>query len=92
MKGLHLLIFGTVQGVFFRKATLQKATELKLTGWVRNRKEGTVEVQAEGSEEALIQLLQWCGKGPPRSKVEKVRTQWSKFSGQFTSFEIHQSV
>ena len=92
MKGLHLLIFGTVQGVFFRKSTLQKATELKLTGWVRNRKDGTVEVQAEGSEEALIQLLQWCGKGPPRSKVEKVSTQWSKFSGQFTSFEIHQTV
>ena len=92
MKGLHLLIFGTVQGVFFRKSTLQKATELKLKGWVRNRKEGTVEVQAEGPEEALIQLLQWCGKGPPTSKVEKVRTEWFEFSGQFTSFEIHRTL
>ena len=54
MKGLHLLIFGTVQGVFFRKSTQQKALALGLVGWVRNRKEGTVEVYAEGEEEGEV--------------------------------------
>ena len=91
MKGLHLLIFGTVQGVFFRKSTHLEAIKLKLNGWVRNRKDGSVEVYAEGPEDALIQLLQWSGKGPPMSKVVKVTTTWSKFSDEFNAFEIRQT-
>jgi acylphosphatase len=91
MKGLHLLIFGTVQGVFFRKSAHVEATKLKLKGWVRNRKNGSVELYAEGGEDSLVKMLHWCGKGPPMSKVVRVTTTWSEFSDEFNSFEIRQT-
>jgi acylphosphatase len=88
MKGLHLLIFGRVQGVYFRKSTQEIASKLRLMGWVRNRKEGQVEIYVEGEETALIQLLQWCGKGPRMAKVIKVSTNWTEPQGKYTSFDI----
>ena len=91
MKGLHLLIFGTVQGVFFRKSTQQKALALGLVGWVRNRKEGTVEVYAEGEEEGLISLLKWCGNGPKLAKVTRVDASWQESGGHVTSFDIRRT-
>jgi len=91
MKGLHLLIFGTVQGVFFRKSTQEQATHLKLSGWVRNRRDGSVEVYVEGKEEQLIALLQWCGQGPPMAKVIRVDVGWQEFKDFFTSFEIRRT-
>ena len=88
MKGLHLLIFGTVQGVYYRKSTQQIASTLRLKGWVRNRKEGQVELYAEGTETDLIQLLQWCGKGPKMAKVVQVDTEWTEAKGKYSSFSI----
>ena len=92
MKGLYLLIFGTVQGVFFRKSTQEQAVHLRLCGWVRNRTDGTVEVYAEGQEKDLIQLMHWCGKGPPMSKVGKVDIAWVETVKNLTSFEIRQTI
>ena len=72
MPAKHLRITGLVQGVFFRAETLKKATELGLTGWVRNTDDGAVEVHAQGAEEKLKELEQWCTKGPPRAQVQNV--------------------
>jgi acylphosphatase len=63
---------GRVQGVGYRAATLRRASELGLSGWVRNRDDGTVEVEAEGNLQALGELRLWCEKGPVAARVSGV--------------------
>lgn len=72
MRAICLKITGRVQGVFFRAETQRVAMELGLKGWVQNCSDGSVEVFAQGEEEALKKLEQWCAKGPPSAKVEDV--------------------
>jgi len=64
------IIAGRVQGVWFRDSAQRNAKSLGVAGWVRNRLDGTVEVWAEGSLEAVEALLDYCRKGPPRAFVE----------------------
>lgn len=64
---------GRVQGVGFRWWTVRTAREEGLTGWVRNRVDGTVEVQAAGPREALDRFAERLGKGPPAARVTEVR-------------------
>ncbi len=75
-KCIHVLVHGLVQGVFFRKSTVEQAEIRELCGWVRNRSEGQVEVLAVGDERNLLTLLAWLGKGPERARVTKVDIQW----------------
>ena len=69
----RLIIHGHVQGVGFRSACNRRAFDLGLTGWVRNLQDGSVEVQAEGSQLALAELRAWCEQGPPGAQVRQVR-------------------
>ena len=69
---VHLFVEGRVQNVGFRYATQRKATELGLTGWVRNTKDGRIEIEASGASEPLERFLTWCGKGPDQAKVKGV--------------------
>jgi acylphosphatase len=69
---IHVIVKGRVQGVFFRKTTVQEAERLGLSGWVKNRSDGTVEIQAEGTEEALEAFLAFCRRGPQHARVEDV--------------------
>ncbi len=85
---VHLIIEGRVQGVWFRESTRQEAVSLGVTGWVRNRRGGTVEVVAEGAEERVKKLVLWCHKGPPAATVLAVHETLDKWKGGFTSFEI----
>jgi acylphosphatase len=85
---LHIQVYGIVQGVFFRSSTEEKASSLGLTGWVKNRKDGSVEILAEGERSDLEALLSWCEKGPEGSKVDKVEHSWDEFKGEFHSFYI----
>lgn len=66
------VVAGRVQGVFFRDSCRQVADGLEVSGWVRNRSDGTVEVIAEGERAAVDELLAWCRHGPPRARVERV--------------------
>lgn len=66
------MVTGRVQGVFFRASTARAAHDLGLTGRVWNRKDGAVEVAAEGSPEALASLEAWLHRGPPAARVERV--------------------
>ena len=68
----RFLIEGSVQGVGFRQSCRQRAIDLGLGGWVRNLKDGTVEVQAEGSEMALNEFRFWCERGPSTASVKRV--------------------
>jgi len=70
---VHLIISGAVQGVGFRMFIDRKAKELKLSGWVRNRIDGSVEIEAQGQETAIEELLRQVKKGPSRSIVTSIR-------------------
>ena len=78
MKRMHILVKGTVQGVYYRYNTLKKAEEYHLTGWVRNRADGSVEIVCEGTEENINNMVQWCKKGPERAYVREVETTWER--------------
>jgi len=71
-QAVQLKIIGTVQGVFFRQSTVEKARELDITGWVRNCEDGSVEIEAEGDENLLRAFVHWCHHGPRNAKVVEV--------------------
>jgi acylphosphatase len=71
---LHLRITGRVQGVGFRHYLTRAARQLGLSGWVRNRSDGSVEAVVCGSEEAVQQLLAWSRRGPSAAFVERVES------------------
>lgn len=66
----HVIVRGTVQGVGFRYWTRAEALRLGVTGWVRNRLDGTVEVEVEGTAEAVEAMLRWLSSGPTSARVE----------------------
>ncbi len=69
----HVRIEGRVQGVWFRGWAVRTAEELDLSGWVRNRRDGSVEAVFSGAPDAVADLLRRCGKGPPYARVARVR-------------------
>ncbi|MFP3928550.1 MAG: acylphosphatase [Desulfobacteraceae bacterium] len=85
---LRLIIEGRVQGVFFRDSTRMKAEELGVKGWVRNRRDGTVEVVAEGPEDKVLELAAWCRQGPRAARVERVQEIPEAYKGEFASFSV----
>ena len=72
MKHLNITIFGKVQGVFFRAATKAVADQLGVKGFVKNQKDGTVYVEAEGDDFSLDSFLEFCNEGPEKAIVEKM--------------------
>lgn len=75
MARIAIKVTGKVQGVYFRKYTQWKAEELKLTGLVRNEEDGTVYIEAQGTEADVDALAKWCSLGSPLAKVESVSTE-----------------
>lgn len=73
MPRLHALVTGRVQGVGFRWFVRREASRLSLAGWVRNRPDGSVEVAAEGSADALAELRVVLAEGPEGARVAEVR-------------------
>ncbi len=67
-----VVVSGRVQGVFFRDCTRREAARLGVTGWVRNRADGTVQAHVEGRAEAVERLVSWCREGPRHAVVERV--------------------
>lgn len=69
---VHVVITGRVQGVWFRGWTKQEAERLCLSGWVRNRTDGSVEAVFAGPADAVADMLSRCHKGPPAARVDHV--------------------
>lgn len=88
MKELHLIVHGRVQGVCYRSSACEVAQKLGLTGWVRNRFDGTVEALAQGDKASLRKFLNWCYNGPDLAHVEKIETTWSDATGKYDLFEV----
>jgi len=82
----HLYIYGQVQGVGFRYYFSEQARHLGISGWVRNRRGGSVEAMIEGTPDAVEALLAWARLGPPAARVERVEV--SVAEGAFTGFEL----
>lgn len=80
-------IEGKVQGVFFRAETQQKAEKLGLTGYVRNEPDGSVLIEAEGNENKLRSLKEWCWQGPTAARVNNVSARKGALQG-YEHFEV----
>ena len=87
MSGRTIVITGNVQGVFFRDRTKVMAKEFGVKGWVKNTHDGAVEIHAEGTEEALQKLEEWCHLGPAAAHVENVEVKEAEEEGH-KEFEI----
>ena len=68
----RLIVHGRVQGVWYRNWTVEAARNLGLTGWVRNRDDGTVEIHAEGENAAIDRLIELAQNGPPAARIESI--------------------
>jgi acylphosphatase len=89
-KRIHLVVRGRVQGVLFRQSSVREAKRLGLTGWVKNRPDGAVEILAEGEEDQVKDFLAWAQHGPSTARVDKVDTRWKSYTGEYASFVIQQ--
>jgi acylphosphatase len=81
----HLIVRGRVQGVGFREYMRMEAERLSVTGWVRNRHDGSVEAMLHGWPEDVAKILNWTRRGPPAARVAAVEV--NEASGEFERFE-----
>jgi len=88
LASVHAVVYGYVQGVFFRAFVSQRAGELGLSGYVRNLPQGAVEVVAEGGKRQLEKLISYLSTGPPSAKVERVAINWSGYTGNYADFSV----
>jgi len=88
MKRVHLIISGDVVGVGYRAWVLRQAQDLRLSGWVKNRGDKTVELVAEGEKQALEKFIASCKKGPDVAWVEHIDITWLRASGEFVDFAV----
>ncbi|MGW8161841.1 MAG: acylphosphatase [Desulfobulbales bacterium] len=89
VRRVHVIVKGRVQGVFFRAYTKDEAVRLGLSGWVRNRPDGSVEAVVEGENDAVAKMVQWFNQGSPHAFVEKVHMTEEPPVSETDSFEIH---
>jgi len=85
---LQAVVHGYVQGVNFRTHTQYEATRRNLTGWVRNRWDGTVETVAEGPRAVLEDFERYLHRGPPAAEVDRVDVTYGEATGEFNGFHI----
>jgi acylphosphatase len=88
MKRIHAKVTGLVQGVFFRASTRDTARTLGLNGWVRNMPDGSVELEAEGPEDRISQLVIWLNQGPQYARVGNVEVKEVSVTVEDTGFHV----
>jgi acylphosphatase len=88
LRQVSLCVRGRVQGVYFRASTQREARRLGLTGWVKNRADGAIEILAEGEEDSIKDLIGWANHGPTAARVERLDVRWRGYAGEFPDFRI----
>lgn len=86
----HLNIYGLVQGVYYRESLCREAKIHGVDGWVRNRRDGSVEAMLQGEESAVQTLIAWCRTGPRDARVARVEIEEGQ--GEYSDFERLGSV
>lgn len=86
-RSVKINVYGMVQGVGYRYNALQKANELGLKGFVKNRVDGSVYMEVEAEDALLQEFLFWCRQGPSRSRVDKVNVLDIPFSN-YSDFKV----
>ena len=81
----HLIISGLVQGVWYRESLREAADAQGVTGWVRNRLDGSVEAMVQGEADRVDALIDWCRRGPPQARVAGVEIEDGE--GRYARFE-----
>jgi len=89
---VHILVEGRVQGVGFRSYVRRLANQLGLKGWVRNLRDGRVEILAEGEEHLTDELVQWCYRGPTMAHVRNVLVEKEEATGEFNGFTTKRTI
>ncbi len=89
---MHAFIKGRVQGVGFRYFVFQVAQDRDITGWVRNRRDGSVEVTAEGHQDDLNGFLADLRKGPISADVQDVDYTFTEVDGKSRKFQVRATV
>ena len=84
----HVYISGRVQGVCYRMETRDAARRHNVTGWVKNKMDGSVEAVFEGDAENVHAIIEWCRQGPANALVRDVDIQWEVYTGEFREFDI----
>ena len=87
MKAIQARVTGQVQGVAFWWHAQEQAQRLGVAGWVRNEVDGSVLVHAEGEDDAVDALVEWCRHGPPSARVRDLAARDAAISGA-TSFDV----
>lgn len=80
----HLQLSGRVQGVFFRESMCREAAQLGVSGWVRNRRDGSLEAMLQGEAAQVEALIAWARRGPPAAQVDHLEI--SEGNGEFSGF------
>ena len=91
MKRVHVTVRGDVQGVGYRYTMRMIAHEAGVAGWVRNRRDGSVEAEVEGAPAQVDEVLAWMAEGPPGSRVESATVTDAATTGE-RGFEVRPSA
>jgi acylphosphatase len=92
MSGCRVRIHGRVQGVCFRNWAMERARALGVRGWVRNRRDGSVELVAYGDDEAVGALTADCRTGPPGARVKRIEVEIAEGEGPPAGFRVTATV
>lgn len=85
---MHAVVYGRVQGVFFRDFTAKEANRLCLSGWVRNLADGSVETEFQGEEAAVGRMANWLHRGSPLAQVSQLQTSLCQRVDEETGFVV----
>ena len=88
----HILVEGRVQGVGYRSNTQRMANTLNLKGWVRNLRDGKVEITVEGEEPDIDRLVHWCHRGPTSAYVKNIQIEKTEPTGEFNRFTVKNTL
>jgi len=88
MKQVEFIVTGRVQGVGFRYYIYKKASEMGITGWVKNTVDGNVQVVAQGDESVLNTFIDYLYIGPPLARVDKISKVETKLLSVFHNFSV----
>ncbi|OYT16798.1 MAG: acylphosphatase [Bacteroidetes bacterium 4572_77] len=87
IKAIQIIVIGKVQGVGFRYYTQKRAQQYEVRGYVQNKADGSVYIEAEGKESDIKALADWCQRGPAWSRVKEVKVSEIPEMG-FSDFEV----